>query len=163
MKNSVESLGRIRAKGIALLAVTFMVGALAGMAAERLRPRPSPFPEVPPGMMSQGKPGAMPPMFGELNLTPEQREQILQIMERSRPRTEDVLGEMMPRLQAVTASVRDEIHAVLTPEQVAKLDSLTTDMRARRGWMRRGMRGHGQGEPPPRGRRPFQERGQERP
>jgi Spy/CpxP family protein refolding chaperone len=94
-------------------------------------------------------------MFRELNLTPEQREQILEIMKRSLPRTEEVLGEMRPRLQAVTDSVRDEIHAVLTAEQVAKLDSITADMRAQRGWMRRGMRRRGLGEPPPHGRRPF--------
>jgi Spy/CpxP family protein refolding chaperone len=154
MKNSVESLGRIRAKGIALLAVTFLVGGLAGMAAERMRSRPTPFPEMNPGMMPF-KPGAMPPMFRELNLTPEQRRQILEIMERSRPRTDDVLGEMMPRLRAVTDSVRDEIHAVLTPDQAAKLDSITADMRHQRGGMRRGMRERGMGELPPHGRRPF--------
>lgn len=153
MKNSVESLGRIRTQGIALLLATFVAGALAGMALERLRTRP----EFPPpgqerglGMMRPFAPGGLPPMFEELNLTDEQRASISEIIERSRPRTDELLQSMLPRLRAVTDSVREEIRAVLTPEQAVKLDSLMADVRGRF----RGMRGEpwerGPGRPRPR-------------
>ena len=155
MKNTVESLGRIRAQGVTLLVVTFVVGALAGMAFERLR---IPRPDLPPGrdpglgMMRPFGPDRLPPMFGELDLTAEQQAQIRDIIERSRPRTEELLDSMLPSLRAVTDSVRDEIHAVLTPEQAVKLDSLMADMRGRFRGMRRSPWERGQGPPRP-GRR----------
>jgi hypothetical protein len=45
MKDGFESLGRLRLQGIALLAIAFVVGALGGMAVERVRAsraRPAP-------------------------------------------------------------------------------------------------------------------------
>ncbi|MGD8700755.1 MAG: hypothetical protein PVJ43_15770 [Gemmatimonadales bacterium] len=155
MKNSVESLGRIRAQGITLLVVTFVAGALAGMAFERIRaPQPT-FPaggEPGLGMMRPFGPDRLPPMFEELDLTAEQQAQIRDIIELSKPRTEELLDSMLPRLRAVTDSVRDEIHAVLTPEQAVKLDSLMADMRGRFRGMRRPPWERGQGPPRP-GRR----------
>lgn len=155
MRNSVEPLGRIRAQGIALLVATFVAGTLAGMALERVRARPEVVPpgrEPGAGMMRPFRPGHLPPMFEELDLTAEQRAQISDIVERSRPRTDELLESMLPRLRAVTDSVRDEIHAVLKPEQAAKLDSLMADMRGRSRGMRGGPWERGQG--PPRQRRP---------
>jgi len=127
MKNSVESLGRIRLQGIVLLLVTFAVGVLAGLALERVMAARRPPRFMPP--MSMGQPwakGPLPPMFAELELTTEQQSQIRDIMERSRPRSEELLQQTMPRLRALTDSVRMEIQAVLTPEQAARLDSLMT-------------------------------------
>lgn len=157
MKNTVESLGRIRAQGVSLLVVTFVVGALVGMAFERLRtPRPDLLPGREPGlgMMRPFGPDRLPPMFEELDLTAEQQAQIRDIIERSKPRTEELLDSMLPSLRAVTDSVRDEIHAVLTPEQAVKLDSLMADMRGRFRGMRRGPWEPGQGPPGPRRRGP---------
>jgi Spy/CpxP family protein refolding chaperone len=100
-------------------------------------------------MMARFPQGNLPAMFRELNLTPEQARQIAIIMENWRPRSDAVLNEMLPRLRAVTDSIRQEIREVLTPEQAAALDSL--EMRMRRGRMmermpgRRGRRG---GQPP---------------
>lgn len=134
MTDGVESLGRIRAKGIALLAVTFIVGVLAGLAAERaLASRRAP--EFPPSgrpMMGGWRAGELPQMFRRLELTEEQRAQIETILERARPRTEAVLKEMMPRLHAAMDSVNQEIRLVLTPEQISKLDSIMEEMRSRR-------------------------------
>lgn len=155
MKNSVESLGRIRAQGITLLIVTFVAGVLAGMAFERLRAPQLTFPagrEPGLGMMRPFGPDRLPPMFEELDLTAEQQEQIRDILEQSRPRTEELLDSMLPRLRAVTDSVRNEIHAVLTPEQAVKLDSLMADQRGRFRGMRRGPWERGPGPPRP-GRR----------
>jgi Spy/CpxP family protein refolding chaperone len=151
MKNGVESLGRIRAQGIAILLLTFVVGVLAGFAGERVRSarnRPPPF-EMGPEMMARFRQGNLPTMFRELNLTPEQVRQIAAIMENGRPRSNAVLDEMLPRLRAVTDSIRQEVRGVLTAEQTAVWDSLADH--ARRGRMREerpGRRG-GRGGPPP--------------
>lgn len=131
MKEGVESLGRVRAQGIALLLLTFVAGILVGLAAERVRAvrrAPRPF-EPGPEMVGRFREGVMPSMFRALGLTAEQREQIAVIMESGRPRTEVVLDE----LRAVTDSIRQEIRAVLTAEQAAALDSLETDWRRRLG------------------------------
>jgi Spy/CpxP family protein refolding chaperone len=153
MKDGVESLGRIRTKGITLLAVTFLAGALAGGAAERIRMAKRPPPPVEPpdfGMMAGGRPGMLPRWFQQLDLTEEQRDQIRQIIESRREPTEQVMREMMPRLRAASDSVMAEIRAVLTPEQLEKWDELQAEMRRRGGQMRQGMgRGKGPGGPPP--------------
>ena len=167
MAEGIESLGRIRAKGLSLLAVTFAVGLLAGIAAERsIASRRTPdFPFRPPGagagagagpgaMRSWGA-GGLPRMFEELDLTEEQRTEIAAILERWRPRTEAFMEEMMPRLRATADSARAEVRAVLTIEQVAQLDSITDNMRARRGFGRRGFPGARDGRGGRGGRRPV--------
>jgi hypothetical protein len=142
MKDGVESLGRIRARGITLLLITFGVGVLAGFAVERvLAARSSPEPFFPgPGMGGPFAGDVMPPPFERLDLTPDQQSQIAEIMREARPRTDAVLNEFMPHLRAVSDSVRSEIRSVLTEDQLAAWDSMTVEMRSRRGTMRRGMR-----------------------
>jgi Spy/CpxP family protein refolding chaperone len=150
MKNGIESLGRIRAQGIAILLLTFVVGVLVGFAGERVRTArraPGP-PEMGPETMARFRQGNLPTMFQELNLTPEQVRQIEIIMENGRPRSDAVLDQMLPRLRAVTDSIRQEVRAVLTPEQAAVWDSLAAY--ERRGRMREGMPGRrgGRRDPP---------------
>lgn len=87
-------------------------------------------------------------MFRELNLTDEQRAQIHEIMEQAGPQTDEVLNELLPRLRAVTDSIHDEIRAVLTPEQAAKLDSLLPRGRFGPGPGRPGLRRRGRQRPP---------------
>lgn len=151
MRDGIESLGRVRAKGIAILLLTFLVGGLAGAAFERARAsRSTPEPTAPwwEARRGAGRPGRLPPMFRELNLTDEQRARIREIMERGRPRTDEVLNEMLPRLRAVTDSIQGEIRSVLTPEQAAQLDSLLPRGRFGPGHGRPGMRRR-DGPPPP--------------
>ena len=153
MKETLESLGRIRTKGIALLVLTFVAGALAGVAVERVRTARQ-APEPPPPDITMLRPlreGTLPPVLRQLNLTPAQREQIIQILERGRPRTDSILREMLPRLRATTDSIHAELRAVLTPAQLATWDSSTAQMRRRAEQVRRGMRGRGMGpaRPPP--------------
>ncbi len=127
MKDGVESLGRIRVKGIAILLLTFLVGGLAGAALERARAtRSTPEPPTRGWEARRGavRPGRLPRPFGQLDLTDEQRARISEIMEEAWPQTEEIMSEMLPRLRAVTDSIHDEIRAVLTPEQAAQLDSL---------------------------------------
>ncbi|UCC74689.1 MAG: hypothetical protein JSV86_09105 [Gemmatimonadota bacterium] len=153
MKNGVESLGRIRTQGVALLLLTFAVGVLVGFAAERVRSaRRAPVPFKPgPDVIGQFRQGQLPNIFRELGLTPEQREQIAVIMENGRPRSDAVMDEMLPRLRAVTDSIRQEVRAVLTPEQAAAWDSLMAQMQVRRGPLRPARPGRrtGRGGPPP--------------
>jgi Spy/CpxP family protein refolding chaperone len=151
MKNGVESLGRIRAQGIAILLLTFVVGVLVGFAGERVRNarRARPPLEVGPDMMARFRQGNPPAMFRRLNLTPEQVRQIAVIMENGRPRSDAVLEEMLPRLRAVTDSIGQEIRGVLTAEQAAVWDSMAAHWRrGRMGERMPGRRG-GRGNPPP--------------
>ena len=140
MKQGVESLGRIKLQGIALLFLAFVVGILAGAAGERLRATRDepgrPFARG-PGMF---RPGELPPWYEELDLTPEQREKITEIFEQGRPLTDSIMREMLPRIRAVTGSIRAEIRSLLTPEQREKLDDLEERFRRRRRGFRRGGR-----------------------
>lgn len=153
MREGVESLGRLRAKGIALLAVTFAVGGLVGIAVERTLLQREPEPVTAPGPGPGWPDGrVLPPMFRELGLTPQQIAEIRGIMERRKPATDSLLDELLPRLRAMTDSTRAEVRGVLTTEQAALWDSLMAGRRHRGGPMGRpGMRGRGPGrrEPPP--------------
>jgi len=120
MKDGFESLGRVRIQGVALLVIAFVVGALGGMSAERIRAsRVHPAP--PDGMRMHG---GLPPWFEELNLTSEQQARIQAIFHSSRPRTDSVLQASLPRLEAIRDSVRAEIRAVLTPDQQRQFDEM---------------------------------------
>lgn len=148
MRDGFESLGRVRLQGIALLALAFVAGALGGMAVERVRVsrvRPAP----PQWMPTRGE---LPPGFGGLDLTPEQRERIQDIFRASRPRTDSVLRASLPRLEAIHDSVRAEIRALLTPEQRRRFDEMGS--RGQRGFRNRsGFPGGPPGPPRDTGRR----------
>jgi Spy/CpxP family protein refolding chaperone len=119
----VESLGRIRLQGIALLVLAFLSGAVAGGAVERVRDRHAPR----GGRAELGflkGPNGIPPAFEKLDLTPAQRDEIARILERRRPVADSILRSSLPRLRAMMDSTRSEIRAVLTPVQRAKLDQL---------------------------------------
>ncbi|HEX9633383.1 MAG TPA: hypothetical protein VGA02_13060 [Gemmatimonadales bacterium] len=133
MKDGFESLGRVRLQGIALLGIAFVVGALGGMAAERVRAARAPRPPMDAMRMRAG----LPPGFDELRLTPDQQERIQAIFRASRPRTDSVLRASLPRLHAIQDSARAQIRAVLTPSQQRQFDAMET--RSPRG--RRGPRG----------------------
>ena len=172
-----ESLGRVRLRGILLLAATFLAGAAGGAAAERVRAtrqadarleaRRADFDGRRPGMAARdgregrerwegrggrdgrdgrdrfgpggpGGPGGprrgmLPPPYGALDLSAEQRERIAGILEKSRPRSDSILRESLPKLEAVMESVRAEIRTVLTAEQQARLDSMPHGDRRGRG------------------------------
>ena len=117
MKEGFESLGRVRLQGITLLAVTFVVGALAGMAGERIRAqRTQPFSAFPP------RAGEVPRPYERLDLTDEQRDRIDGILAARRVVTDSLMRGVFPRLRAMTDSIRLEIREVLTAEQREKLE-----------------------------------------
>jgi Spy/CpxP family protein refolding chaperone len=141
MKDGFESLGRVRVQGLALLAIAFVAGVLGGMALERIRathfaaPPPAPLGWTPAR-------GGLPPGLNQLNLTPDQEQQIRAILEARRPVTDSLVQRTMPRLAAIHDSVRAQIRAVLTPQQQQQFDELERrGMRRGRSRMGGGMRG----------------------
>jgi hypothetical protein len=113
MKSGFAALGRLHMQAILLLAAVFAIGVVGGVALDRAlggHGRP-PHPGGPPR-------GGLPPDLREgLNLTPDQEERIMDVLDRNRPRTDAVLDEFVPRLRAVTDSVRAEIREILSSEQ----------------------------------------------
>jgi hypothetical protein len=117
MNAPLESLGRVRLQGILLLAGVFVIGALAGAAVERAR-------EARPGPPPPRERGAPEAWREQLRLTDEQDRRIHEILESNRPRADAVLDQFLPRLRAVTDSIRFEVRAVLTPEQQLEFDRM---------------------------------------
>ena len=64
-------------------------------------------------------------MDAQLNLTPEQRAQIEQIISDSQERTKAIWKPIAPQMGREMQHVRDEIRDSLTPEQRKKFDDLT--------------------------------------
>ena len=150
MSNGGDSALRLRIQGAVLIIVIFVVGVLAGGAAERIRAsREKP-------MRPFRQPGELPRPFAHLGLTDEQREQISEIFESSRPRADSVLQELMPHLRQINDSIQAEIRDVLTPEQVEMLDEEFERGGLRPGGMdRRWMRPFMPDSPPGGRRRPH--------
>jgi Spy/CpxP family protein refolding chaperone len=144
MKNGIESLGRVRLQGIALLVVALGVGVLGGMALERARSSLGAPPGPPPSGPQQA---GLPPDLAQLDLTADQQAQIQAIFDRARPVTDSILALMLPRLRMAEDSTRAQIRAVLTTEQQQRYDEL------RQREPRRGM-GPGEGRPGPSTRPP---------
>ena len=121
MTDGLESLGRVRLQGIALLLVAFVAGGLAGAAMEHRRPAPPP-PMGPPGPL---EPGRLPPGLERLDLSAAQRSRIMAILDQARPRTDSIFQEAMPKVRAIMDGVRDSIRTVLTEEQRKEFDEGT--------------------------------------
>ena len=114
---------RMRLAGIALLAVTFVVGALAGTAFGRVLNAGEPQPGSPAGTECRGERGPH-HILDELELTTEQRTRIDGIMARRRALTDSLWQTDGARIRAAVDSTRAEIRAVLTPAQAAEYDVL---------------------------------------
>lgn len=78
-------------------------------------------------MLAFRPPPPLPGPLGQLELSREQHETIVGIMDRHRPELEATLEEVRPRLDAVRAEVREEILAELTPSQRARFLELEPD------------------------------------
>jgi Spy/CpxP family protein refolding chaperone len=103
---------RARITGIIMLAVIFAVGALSGAATMRVVNGE----DAPKLKRVQQEPRLN--LLDRLDLTPEQRQEAEQILERRRAEMEAFWEEHRPALRAITDSARAELRAILTPEQV---------------------------------------------
>ncbi|MGH7567304.1 MAG: hypothetical protein ACREK2_10785 [Gemmatimonadota bacterium] len=106
---------RFGSRAVLALAGVFLAGLFAGLAIARWR---APAPD--PGPVAAGLQGAL----AELDLMPEQRERIERILATSQARTDRVLEQVLPPIQAVVDSVDGEIRQVLTDEQRIRLEEI---------------------------------------
>ncbi len=147
MNDHLESLGRLRRQAVLLLAGVFTIGALAGAAFEHARDR-----HRHGGPPRGGGPHGLPPHLVErLDLSPDQERRIGAILERQRKMTDAVLDQYLPRLRALTDSLRVEVRAELTPQQQAVFDELEKERPPRPPHGERGYGGDGPDRGPPGG------------
>jgi Spy/CpxP family protein refolding chaperone len=117
----------VRAAALAIFVLGFAAGALAP-AAYRAWSR---------GGDRQG--GRLERMSDELKLTPEQREQVRQILGETRTRLEALRRESEPRFAEIRRDADERIRQVLTPEQWEQFQRSRDERRGR------GRRGGGRG------------------
>jgi Spy/CpxP family protein refolding chaperone len=120
---------RMRMAGMALLAVTFAVGMLAGTAFGRVLSAREPDAKTAAAQCEQRGPHHI---FDQLDLTPGQRTRIDGIMARRRAGTDSLWQRDGTRIRAAVDSTRAEIRAVLTPVQATEYDRLRQEHEARK-------------------------------
>jgi Spy/CpxP family protein refolding chaperone len=121
---------RMRMAGMALLAVTFAVGMLAGTAFGRVLSAREPAAAASTAGCEQKRGPHY--IFDELDLSPEQRTRIDGIMARRRERTDSLWKTDGTRIRAAVDSTRAEIRAVLTPQQAVEYDRLRDEHEAKK-------------------------------
>ena len=114
---------RMRMAGMALLAVTFVVGALAGTAFGRVLNAGEPARGTAAATECRGERGPH-HILDELDLSAEQRTRIDAVMARGRVRTDSLWKSDGTRIRAAVDSTRAEVRALLTPAQAAEYDQL---------------------------------------
>jgi Spy/CpxP family protein refolding chaperone len=139
METSTPSPNSTRRNAILLVAVAFVAGALIGFAGGRV------YSIFHGPMRGPGVELASRRIIGhldeELHLTPQQHDQVKQIMDRHHQRMLEISGGVHPQMRQEIDAANREIEALLTPEQREKFRK----MRMRMEHMpRRGRRG-----PPP--------------
>jgi Spy/CpxP family protein refolding chaperone len=122
--------GRMRLAGMALLAVTFAVGMLAGTAFGRVLSAREPAAAVTDAECDRKR--GPHHIFDELDLSPEQRTRIDGIMARRRALTDSLWQTDGTRIRAAVDSTRAEIRAVLTPAQALEYDRLRAEQEERK-------------------------------
>jgi len=155
--------GGSRWVGMALVAVAFLTGGVAGMALDRsLRPGTAEArgadssedrggPER--GRNSSRGPGGIPdrlPILDGLDLTEEQRTQVDSILEAGRRHVTTLWRQQESTFRAAMDSTQLQIHAILTPEQREEYQERVREYRSRRRGASGGDTGRGGPRPPPR-------------
>jgi metal-dependent hydrolase (beta-lactamase superfamily II) len=65
-------------------------------------------------------------MARDLGLSPDQKESIRQIFERNDGKFKELYTDMHNRLSGLRSEIKNQIDAVLTPEQKQKMESIIT-------------------------------------
>jgi hypothetical protein len=99
--------------GMAILVVTFVVGALTGAATLQVLSA-----DDGPAVNRNTTRPEPPDFLDRLNLTADQRVMVEQILERRRAQMESFWDQHRPTLRGIADSARVELRAVLTPEQL---------------------------------------------
>jgi Spy/CpxP family protein refolding chaperone len=105
---------RAQTVGLLMLVIIFAVGAMTGAATMRVTSGDSAEPREAVGSRER-----RPSLWETLDLTPEQRARVDDIMERRRGEVQAFWNEHGPQLRAVMDSARADVREVLTPEQQA--------------------------------------------
>jgi hypothetical protein len=103
------------------LLVAFAAGLLGGIFSERYFFHPRAHAQA---RRDAQKPPDLEEMAKELGLSLDQKERIKQIFEMNDVKFKDLRAEMHKRLSDIRAEIKDQIDAVLTPEQKQKLESI---------------------------------------
>lgn len=126
---------RARLLGISVLSAVFVAGSLAGAASGRLLDAREASAALLPATDSpaaDGKTcGERKRLVDQVDLSPTQRQQVDSIVERRRAQREEFWDNEGQRMRAIMDSTRNEIRAVMTPEQRAEYDLLVAEHRAR--------------------------------
>jgi len=124
---------RSRLVGLALLVMTFLVGALAGAAfTQVLNARePAPTQTTAQKLSAHGRHRET-ALLEQLDLSPAQRARVDSILERRRADAHVFWESEGKRLRTIVDSTRLEVSAVLTPAQQARYDSLRAELKQRR-------------------------------
>lgn len=125
--------GRMRTLGVALLAVTFVAGALAGAAVDRVLSADEPDRVERDRDDDRGRSY----IIDRIEMSEDQRSTIQEILEERSERMRAVWHEVEPRMDAITDSARMEIMEVLSPEQRAEYERKLAERRRPDGDKRR--------------------------
>lgn len=123
---------RTRLLGVALLAMTFVAGALSGAAIDRALGAEEA--EAAPVRQGQDRDRERERSYviDRVEMSDGQRASIDSILDRRIKRMRAVWREVEPRMDAITDSARVEIMDVLTPEQRERYQQLLDERRERR-------------------------------
>jgi hypothetical protein len=148
MKEGVESLGRVRAQALVLLAIAFLGGAFVGGTIERVMARPSRSGAGMRGGFARGggtsgrggaavrgqRPaGALPGSYELLGLSTDQHAKIEAILAKRSARVDSAMKSVCVVIGPARDSTSKEIDAVLTADQRTKRDSIRAARTATRG------------------------------
>ncbi|HOW27950.1 MAG TPA: Spy/CpxP family protein refolding chaperone [Elusimicrobiota bacterium] len=117
---------------VVALAIGVILGAVVGGLRHRFPPKP------------MGEPGKkhfnhmVNRLSRQLKLTPEQKQQVVSIMEASRVKVDTLMAESRPKFEEIRASTQAEIKKILTPEQREKFDRI--ELRMEKRFRKRGPR-----------------------
>jgi Spy/CpxP family protein refolding chaperone len=117
--------GRMRVVGVGLLAATFVAGALAGAAVDRVLSADEPD-RVERDHDDDRRRSYV---IDRVDMSEEQRGAIDAILEERSERMRAVWSEVEPRMDAITDSARVDIMEILTPEQRAEYERKLADRR----------------------------------
>ena len=106
---------RTRLAPIMLLVATFALGAFVGGAATSLADRSS---------HRHARPSFIDRISKDLNLTTAQRDSVQAVLDRHQPAMDSLWQRMRPEFESERQLIRNDINALLTPEQQAKYAAL---------------------------------------
>ena len=133
---------RARLMASGLLAITFVVGALAGAAGDRLLSAAQPAdPQVAQKQPAEPKPHRSgrgrsllldPEVLDQLGTTEAQRARIGALLEQRDQEAKRIFSTIEPQLDSMMKRSREDVRAQLTPEQIKKLEQIIAEKSAAR-------------------------------